>query len=54
MNTSNYFFTIMFVLTLISCKKSEDKSFDFTEENIFTKGIEGPDRQWIVMEICMQ
>ncbi len=42
MNTSNYFFTIMFVLTLISCKKSEDKSFDFTEENIFTKGIEGP------------
>ncbi len=34
--------SLLVIWSIIGCSKKEDKSFDFTKENLFTKGIEGP------------
>jgi len=34
--------SILIIWFILGCSKKEDKSFDFTKENLFTKGIEGP------------
>ena len=35
-------FVLTLVLTLLGCHTERDRSFDFTEEHLFTPGIEGP------------
>jgi len=37
-----FFLVSSLIINLISCKSLSDSSTDFTEEHVFTKGIEGP------------
>jgi len=42
MKKINFLFLVFLSLSILNCSQKQDKSFDFTNENGFTKGIEGP------------
>jgi len=42
MRKINFLFLAFVGLLILSCSQKPDESFDFTKENEFTKGIEGP------------